>query len=152
MNKNFPFIIHTYKISCFPMEIQKESDKDRRKKMTVSRKIMEVIRGLLASYVFTGVVLALLAFFVYRFEWSEKMVNMGITATYLIATLIGGIYVGKKIQEKKFIWGILLGILYMSIILGTSFLVNQEITSVSTGLYSTFILCIGGGMVGGMLS
>lgn len=120
--------------------------------MTLSRKVMEVFRGLLASYVFTGVVLAVLAFFVYRFELGEKMVNMGITATYLIATLIGGFYVGKRIREKKFIWGIFLGILYMAVILGASLLVNQEAASVSTGLYTTFALCIGGGMIGGMLS
>ena len=119
--------------------------------MTLSRKVTELFRGLLASYVLTGVILALLAFFVYQFEMGEKLVNGGITATYVISTLIGGIYAGKRIKEKKFIWGILLGVLYVAVILGASFLVNQEIDSVSTNVITTCFLCIGGGMAGGMI-
>ncbi len=119
--------------------------------MTLSKKMMEIFRGLLASYVFTGVVLALLAFAVYQFEMGEKMVNFGITATYVVATLIGGFYAGRHIKEKKFLWGIVLGVLYVAVIVTASFLVNQEIDSVSTSMVTTCLLCVGGGMAGGML-
>lgn len=119
--------------------------------MTLSKKMTELFRGLLASYVFTGIILALLAFLVYQFEMGETLVNAGITATYVVATLIGGMYAGKRIQEKKFIWGIILGALYVAIILGASFLVNQELDSVSANLITTCVLCLLGGMAGGML-
>ena len=120
--------------------------------MTWSRKFSEVFKGLLASYVFTGVILALLAFAVYRFEMGEKMVSFSIIATYVLANVIGGFYTGKRIKEKKYLWGILLGVLYVSIIIGASFLVNQEIDSISSSLLTTCFLCMGGGMIGGMLS
>ena len=120
--------------------------------MALSRKVSEVFRGLLASYVFTGVALALLAFAVYQFEIGEKMVSFGITATYFIGTVIGGFYTGKRTKEKKYLWGLLLGILYIGIILGASFCVNQGLDSISTSLITTSLLCILGGMVGGMLS
>ncbi len=119
--------------------------------MTLSKKMTELFRGLLASYVFTGIILALLAFLVYQFEMGETLVNAGITATYVVATLIGGMYAGKRIQEKKFIWGIILGALYVAVILGASFLVNQELDSVSANLITTCVLCLLGGMAGGML-
>lgn len=119
--------------------------------MTISKKMIEIFRGLLAAYVFTGVMLALLAFGVYQFEMGEKIVNISIISIYVIATCIGGIYVGKRIKEKKFLWGILLGACYMAVIIMASFLVNQEIDSISTNMITTSLLCLGGGMIGGMI-
>lgn len=120
--------------------------------LNVSKKFFEVFKALIASYVLTGLVLAILALLVFKYEIGENVVNMGITATYIIATLLGGFILGKKIREKKFIWGILLGLLYMAIIFAASLILNQGIDAVSSNNLTTFLLCIGGGMLGGMLS
>lgn len=120
--------------------------------MVVQRKVFEVFRALIAAYIFTGVILALLALMVYKFELGEAIVNVVIIAIYILATLLGGYIAGKRIKEQKFLWGILLGLCYMVIIFGASAIVNQGLEIVSTNNITTMIMCIGGGMLGGMFS
>lgn len=116
----------------------------------LSRKIMEVFRGVCLAYLLTSIVLAVLAFLVYQFEIGEGIVNGGIVITYIVATFLGGIYVGKRTKEKKFLWGIALGMLYFAIIILVSYFVHGTVTPVSQHMITTWLLCVGGGMLGGM--
>ena len=120
--------------------------------MAVQRKVFEVFRALIAAYVFTGVILAILALMVYKFEIRAVVVNVVIIGVYIISTLLGGFIAGKRIKEQKFLWGILLGFCYMLIIFGASAIVNQGLEIVSTNNITTLVMCIGGGMLGGMFS
>lgn len=111
---------------------------------------MWLLKSLLASYIVTGLLLMLLAFLLYKFNLDKKKVSFAIVVIYVLATLFGGFVLGKCVKVKKYIWGFVLGFLYFALLLAITLgvyrgLENQEILS-------TFILCIGGGMVGGMLS
>lgn len=115
-------------------------------------KVMWVLKSLLASYVVTGILLLLLAMALYKLELNEKAVSAAIVAIYIMATLIGGIIIGKFAKVKRFLWGLGLGIGYFALLLLITLGVYHSLNGDGTNLMTTFILCAGGGMAGGMLS
>ncbi len=120
--------------------------------MSKSMKILEVIKSLVAAYIFTGVALAVLAFVIYKWELNETAVNLVILAIYVLASLLGGFLTGKRVKERKFIWGLIMGALYILILYGVSMIMKNSLNMVSTASALAGALCIGGGMLGGMLS
>ncbi|MGF0033406.1 TIGR04086 family membrane protein [Bariatricus sp. SGI.154] len=115
-------------------------------------KVMWVLKSLLASYVVTGILLLLMAMALYKLELNEKAVSAAIVAIYIMATLIGGIIIGKFAKVKRFLWGLGLGIGYFALLLLITLGVYHTLNGDGTNLVTTFILCAGGGMAGGMLS
>jgi putative membrane protein (TIGR04086 family) len=104
------------------------------------------------AYILTGVILLVLALLLYRLQISKSMVNAGITLTYIISSFFAGYLAGKKMKQKRFVWGLIMGSAYFIILLVLSFLVNQAAGTISNSFFTTLILCAGGGMLGGMLS
>ena len=115
-------------------------------------KVMWVLKALLASYIVTGILLLLLTMALYKMELNEKMVSAAIVAIYVMATLIGGILIGKMAKVKRFIWGLGVGIAYFALLLLITLGVYHTLNGDGANLVTTFILCAGGGMVGGMIS
>ena len=115
-------------------------------------KIMWVLKSLLVSYIVTGFLLLLLALALYKLELNERVVSAAIVAIYVTATLAGGIVIGKLAKVRRFIWGLGLGIGYFALLLVITLGVYHSLNGNSTNLVTTFILCAGGGMAGGMLS
>ena len=118
----------------------------------MSRKVMWMLKSILASYIVTAVFLLILTLLLYQFELGERFVSAGIVAIYILSTLVGGIIIGKIAQTRRFIWGISLGMIYFLLLLLITLGVYREINTDIGNLITTFILCIGGGMIGGMIS
>lgn len=120
--------------------------------MSLGRKITIVVRGLMIAYAVTGALLALLAFFVFRFHLGEAVTDVVILAIYVAVTFLGGFLIGKKVKEQKFLWGFLLGFLYILIISIVAIIIGETFEVTSTANLTTAALCVGGGLLGGMLS
>ena len=114
--------------------------------------IMWIVKALLAAYVVTGILLITLALALYKFELNEGAVTAGVTAVYLISTFTGGLVVGKLAKVRRFLWGIVLGILYFALLLLVTVGIYRTFHGSSTEILVTFALCAGGGMAGGMIS
>ena len=117
-----------------------------------NEKIANVLKGLLISYIVTGVLIMLLAFVLYKFALPERVVGIGIIIIYIISTFLGGFLLGKSMKVKKYLWGLLLGIGYFVILTVVSLIVNGGLQNVSGNFFLTMILCTGSGMLGGMFS
>ena len=111
-----------------------------------------MVKALLAAYVVTGILLIILALALYKFELNEGAVTAGVTAVYLISTFTGGLVVGKLAKVRRFLWGIVLGILYFALLLLVTVGIYRTFHGSSTEILVTFALCAGGGMAGGMIS
>ena len=59
--------------------------------------IRPMLRSLLISYLLSGVLLASLAFALFKLHMSEGSVNLMVFAIYLLACLTGGFLAGRKI-------------------------------------------------------
>lgn len=122
------------------------------RKNQILEKGMWVLKSLLASYIVTGILLLILTFLVYKLELDEQMVVIGIVAIYVIATFVGGFILGKLTEVKKYIWGLSMGAIYVALLFLISYGVYREFNTNGLNAITTALLCMGGGMLGGMLS
>ena len=115
-------------------------------------KVIWWIKSLLASYIVTGILLLVLTFFMYKFELNEKIVSAASVGIYVVSTLIGGMIIGKLTKSKRYLWGMVLGIIYFVLLLLITLGVYRTLNGDSVSIVTSLILCAGGGMTGGMIS
>ena len=118
----------------------------------MEKKAVDILKALLCAYVMTGILLLILTVLLYKAGLSEENINAGIILTYVISTFSGGFVIGKLAGVKKFLWGLLLGIMYFVLLLLISLGIYHSLQSYLFNLVTNFLLCAGGGMVGGMVS
>jgi len=114
--------------------------------------VMWMIKTLLACYFVTGLLLLLISFLLYRFSLSEQIVTIGIVATYVVSAMAGGFLAGKIKQKNKFVWGLLIGSIYFLLLIFISYGMYRNVEQGGVNLVTTALLCMCGGMLGGMLS
>ena len=121
-------------------------------KKALERRAVWLLKSLLCAYVVTGILLVILALLLYKAGLSEEMVNAGILLIYVISTFSGGFIMGKLTGNRKFLWGLAAGTLYFVLLLAISLGLYRSLQADIMGLVTTFLLCAGGGMIGGMVS
>lgn len=107
---------------------------------------------LLLAYIITTVGLMILAFLVYKIQLSETAVNIGIVLIYVLSAFFASFACGRKIKERKFLWGLGIGIAYFGILLLLSLLLNGNVVNPGSNIITSFLICSGSGMLGGMLA
>lgn len=118
----------------------------------IERWAADMLKALLCAYIVTGILLLILTLLLYKAGLSEENVNAGIILTYVISTFSGGFVVGKLAGVKKFLWGLLSGVIYFLLLLLISLGIYHSLQSDPLNMAVTFLLCAGGGMLGGMIS
>lgn len=118
----------------------------------VQRRAADLLKALLCAYVITGILLLVLTLLLYKLGLSEENVNAGIILIYVISTFAGGFVTGKLAGTRRFLWGLAAGALYFALLFLISLGIYHSIQSGAGSMASTFLLCAGGGMLGGMVS
>ena len=113
--------------------------------------VLALAKCLLASYVLTLLLLCLLALLLYKLHLTEGMVTIAISAIYVVTTFTAGFLAGKKMETQKFLWGALLGAAYFVILAVVSVLIKTPETALGNSFWTTMVLCVAGGTLGGML-
>ncbi len=121
-------------------------------KKGIGKKVMWMLKSLLASYIVTGILLLILTLLVYKFELDEQTVVGGIVAIYAISTFVGGFIIGKITEVRKFLWGMTIGTIYVLLLFLISYGVYREFNTNGLNTMLSVILCVGGGTLGGMLA
>lgn len=116
--------------------------------MDMGKKGLYMIQSLVFAYIATGILLCLLAFIIYQSNAGMKIANLGVTLTYILASVFAGMLIGSKIGKKKFLWGFAAGMLYFMIL----WIFQKNIVLFSTERITACFLCIAGGTLGGMLA
>lgn len=107
---------------------------------------------LIAMLAVTAILLFILAFLTQRFDLASGEISIGISAVYVLSCFVGGFFAGKVQRSRKFIWGIFMGLLYLLIMLVLTLAVKKGFSATVSELVVNLLLCLGGGMLGGMLS
>ena len=113
---------------------------------------MRIGKILLVMYAVTAMLLFLLAVLVQQLQWESGMISIAISVVYVVSCFVGGFFVGKVQQSKKFIWGILLSLAYIIIMLAITLVVKHGFHSGVSAFVINLLLCLGSGMLGGMIS
>lgn len=119
--------------------------------MSVGQKIFSLLKALTVAYIITAILLVITAFAMYKLGIGENTVNLIIIIIYVLSSFAGGLLSGKMIKEKKYIWGLTLGALYVVVIGIVSFILNGTLIFSAASSVTTIILCLAGGMLGGMV-
>lgn len=122
------------------------------KREIYTEKVIFITKCMLMAYILTAGLLLLLAFMLYRFGLSQKVVSICIIAIYIVVTFLAGMLAGKKAGKRRFLWGLAMGITYYMILVIVSMIVNKGAQAVAGNMATVFFLCAGSGMMGGMLS
>ncbi len=127
-------------------------DRSNRMDKELARTPLAIAKCILAAYLLTGGALLLLALLLYRFQLSEQIVNIGILVIYVIASFAAGFFSGKRMQDRRFLWGLLAGSLYFAILTLLTLAVNHGFRDLGNHFFTTLMICAGSGMLGGMVS
>ena len=117
-----------------------------------SGKVIPFLCMMVLAYALTAILLLGLAFLVYKFRFEEKVVNIAVIVIYVVVTFLSGFITGKKMKVRKFMWGFVLGATYFLVLTIISVIAGHKDAVVGSHIVSTFFLCAGGGMLGGMIS
>ena len=127
-------------------------EKNAGRKQSVERRAAGFLKARLSAYIVTGILLVVLALLLYKAGLSEEVVNAGILLIYVISSFAGGFVMGKLTGNRKFLWGLVTGILYFILLIVISLGLYHSLQADLMNLATTFLLCAGGGMLGGMVS
>ena len=111
-----------------------------------------LIRSLIVSFLLSILMLAGLTFLLYRFRLGESQITIGIYVIYILSCMIGGFLAGKSMKSRRFLWGLISGILYFLFLLAISALQESGITADPANILTVLGICGLSGMAGGMIS
>lgn len=114
--------------------------------------IISIFKALLIAYIITGVLLLALTGLLFKMDFNEGQVRVGIILIYILSVCIGGFIIGKSMKSRKFIWGLVVGASYFIILTVISLAVNRSLHAEPRELLTTLMMCCCGGMFGGMIS
>lgn len=117
-----------------------------------SSKAIVMVKALLVSYIITAVLLLILAFIMYKVDPPSAVISVGIVLTYILSSFVGGFIIGTAKKEKRFLWGLGMGLLYFAIIFVVSLIFGKDIFDHMGSIVSVLCICGLGGMLGGMIS
>jgi putative membrane protein (TIGR04086 family) len=115
------------------------------------RAIFNILKVQVITYFLTIILLILLAFIMFKVDLADKDINLGIIIIMIVSTFIGGLMAGKVFKTKKWMYGLIIGVTYFATLLIISSIISAE-GAITNDVLSMFIMCVGGGTLGGMIS
>ena len=116
------------------------------------KRIVSIIKTLIATYIVSVILLCIIAGRMYKFDIVNKLTYILMVVTYIISTFVGGFIIGRVEKKDKYLWGGVLGFSYFLILLIISLVVGDGITEGIGSVVSVMLYCIVGGTIGGMIS
>lgn len=115
-------------------------------------KAFAILKVLIVQYIITGLLVLLLAFLLLKLDLSNGLITAGNIVIYFLSSFIGGFLLGKTADQKRFLWGMGMGVIYFIVLLLLTLLFNTVAGIDTTRMIYTFFICLFSGMIGGMLS
>lgn len=142
----------SYSVQEPDKKVEKVGGKIMEKTGKRNQSLLSVLKILLLMYVVTGIMLLVLTMLLSKLQLTESAVSVGIVAIYVVSGFLGGLLTGKKMKNRKFIWGMVMGGCYFLVLVLGSILFHKGLDMEASRFLTTLILCTASGMVGGMVS
>ena len=113
------------------------------------KKLIYTFKAFLLSAAVSVVSMLSAAGMLYKGIAHNSQLKLYVFFIYFIASFVGGIYIGKKSEKRRFLCGMMYGFVFFCGVLIISVLVNGG--KVEESIVLPLIICAIGGMVGGML-
>ena len=126
---------------------EKKRSKKMGKKITAA-----ILKETLIQMLVSVVLIAIAAFVVLKMSPSDAVIKVIVLAIYAVSAFVGGFLMGKVMDRRKFLWGLVAGAVYITVILLVAFVVKGNFNAGMVGVTSGIIASLAGGTIGGMLS
>ena len=113
--------------------------------------VISLMKALIISYVISAALLLVLAGLLFKLDIEASQVQIGLVVMYIASCLIGGLYIGRKVKKREFLWGLIVGLLYYAIHIATVIAMEGAQPERVVPGTALALLCMGSGMLGGML-
>ena len=110
------------------------------------------IKTLLISYGLTVILLLGLTFLMYQMKLGAAEASWGVTVIYLLACAVGGFLTGRRVGNRRLLWGMVSGMLYFAVLLMLSLVIGGEIQTEGRQLLTILATCLAGSAVGAFIS
>ena len=119
--------------------------------LSFKRRALSLVFALVLSALLSGLLLLLLSFLLYKLRFSGEYAAAGVFAVYGLSCLSGGFFTGKRLKTRRFLWGILCGLLYFALLLALSLLAGG-LHAGAAKIAAAALTCAASGALGGMIS
>ena len=109
-------------------------------------------KAIVFSVIFTIFVLLILALLMFKADLSLETTEKLMLVCYIGAPFLGAFYLGKKVVQKRFLWGLLVGICYFGVFLLLGLGLGEMDIVDWVAELRIFFMSILGGLLGGMIS
>lgn len=117
----------------------------------MKKTIFAVLKTLVAAYLVTGMLLLIFALIMQKFGLNSTQVRLFVIMIYGISTIVGGLIFSKIKKKKRFLCGLIFGVVYFMVLICISAIVNHGFEhSLSENIIS-FAVCAIGGIIGGIM-
>lgn len=113
---------------------------------------MGILKVLILNFVVSGLLLFVVAFLAYQLHFQDENMQVGAYCIYAISNLLGGILIGKVMGNRKFLWGLIEGVLYFVVLLILSLILSGSAAFFSLHTLSVLLISMICGMLGGIIS
>ncbi len=117
----------------------------------MKNKLRTGLKTIIFMCVSTFVLLLLVSGIYYKFHIDNTKIMAGVVGIYFLSTFVGGFIYGKIKEKNKYLYGILIGIIYFAVLLTVSMLCRHGVKMNDSNVIYALLSCIFGGMLGGML-
>lgn len=115
--------------------------------------LVAVLLGLATAVFVTILLLLLLTVLIYNTDMSGTVSGIMMVAIYVLGPFAGAFVLGKIMKKKRFLWGMLLGVVYFALFVLLSVLTAEEGAIPGIREYLQVLLAVlPGGILGGMFS
>lgn len=104
------------------------------------------------TYIISIILLLFVAFLLYKMKFEENTTQMLVYGIYIVSCVFGGCCIGKSIGQRRFLWGLLFGLVYVAILFLISLCFQTETNPETGHTITVFVICLASGCIGGMLS
>ena len=111
-----------------------------------------ISKALVFASVFTLLVLLFTALLMYKADVSMDTAGYVLMLAYIGAPFLGALYLGKKVVEKRYLWGLFVGVCYFLLFLVLSLAMGGVEQLHWAAQVRVLLMALVGGGLGGMLS
>ena len=111
-----------------------------------------MVKTLILMSLATTVMILLMSLLIYKAQIGDKGIGIGVIITYFVTTFIGGFVFGKVNEKRKYLYGLLIGAVYFTILIICSMIFLEGSGIFGNRLIISLASCMIGGMAGEMIS
>lgn len=109
-------------------------------------------KSVLLSYLVTLFLLLLISLLLLQTGMSGRIMSIAVILVYVISVFTGGFYMGKHVEQRRYLWGLAASILYFLVYIMISLIIKGDDPIYLAEYVKTLAIVACSGMLGGMLS